>query len=127
MIIAAPTPMAPRSAISSLGAFRKMAASEERPKMPRPAARTGLRPNPISERAGRKKQRCERERVRGHDPLQLRLRGARAARDLRQRHVQAGDSADDHHQREAHDSQHRFALLSFVLEELLLSITRLLK
>ena len=44
MIIAAPTPMAPRSAISSPGPFRKIAASEERPKMPSPAARTGLRP-----------------------------------------------------------------------------------
>ena len=44
MIIAAPTPMTPRSAISSPGLFRKIAASEERPKRPRPAARTGLRP-----------------------------------------------------------------------------------
>ncbi len=44
MIIAAPTPIAPRSAISSPGPFAKMAASEERPKRPRPAARTGLRP-----------------------------------------------------------------------------------
>ncbi len=44
MIIAAPTPIAPRSAISSPGPFRKIAASEERPKRARPAARTGLRP-----------------------------------------------------------------------------------
>ena len=44
MIIAAPTPIRPRSAISSPGPFRKIAASEETPKMPTPAASTGLRP-----------------------------------------------------------------------------------
>ena len=44
MIIAAPTPIAARSAISSLGPSTKTAATEERPKRARPEASTGLRP-----------------------------------------------------------------------------------
>ena len=93
---------------------------------PEPGGQDRLAAEPVADRTGGKKQRGEGERVRGDDPLQLCLRGAGAARDLGQRDVQARDRADDHHQREAHDPQHRPALLSFVLESFLPSITCLL-
>ena len=84
-----------------------------------PEGQDRLAAEAVADRAGGKEQRRERERVRVDDPLQLRLRGAGVPRDLGQRHVQAGDGGDHHHQREAHDPEHRPALLSFVLNELL--------
>ena len=75
MIIAAPTPMTPRSTKSarSPGLFQEAAASNKRPKRPRPAARTGLAADAVADRAPEQAQRREGQRVCRHDPLRLRL------------------------------------------------------
>src|SRR6266511_200099 len=64
-------------------------------------------PEAVTERARRQQERREDERVPVDDPLELALRCPRVARDSRQGDVQAGDPCNDHHQREAHDAEHR--------------------
>jgi hypothetical protein len=59
----------------------------------------------VAERARRKQEAGEDERVRVHDPLQLALRRAGAAGQVGERHVQRRDRRDDHHQGEAHHGQ----------------------
>ena len=71
---------------------------------------------PVADRARGQKQGREHDRVSVDDPLKLRLGRAGVAGDARQRDVQAGDRGDDHHQGQAHDSQHRSAPLFFTCE-----------
>jgi hypothetical protein len=71
----------------------------------------------IAERPGGEEKRGERQRVALDDPLELCLGRTGVPRDRRQGDVQAGDRGDHHHQREAHDSEHRTAPSPFVLDE----------
>ena len=109
MMKAAATPITMRSPISCVGVWRKRARKDASPKSESPRARMGLRPIAVSDRTRRQQESGEGERVGIDDPLQLRLRGAGIPRDLGQGDVEAGDSRDDHRQREAHDAQHRAA------------------
>ena len=101
-----------RSPISSAVSVRKRARSDAQPEQRQPEDE-----NRLAADAGRRSHRrasssaANGQRVGVDDPLQLRLRGAGVAGDLRQGHVQAGDGGDHHHQRQAHHAQHRPALL----------------
>ena len=95
---------------------RTSRASDASPNSASPTASTGLRPKRSPIAPAGSSSAANDERVRVDDPLQLRLRGAGVPGDLRQRDVEARDGRDDHHQREAHDAQHRPPLLPFVLK-----------
>ena len=70
----------------------------------------------VADRARRKEQGGEHDRVGVDDPLQLCLRGTGVTRDFRQGDVEARDGRDDHHQREAHDPKHCPAVVRLGLE-----------
>ena len=105
---AAPTPITTRSPISASGVLTNIAASDASPNSASPTARIGLRPKRSPIAPAGQQQRRERERVRVDDPLELRLRRARVARRCSgSATLRLATDGDDHHQRQAHDAQHR--------------------
>ena len=76
---AAPTPIAARSAINSFGEWSEDRRERGEPEEGEAEDEHRLAAEPVAERTGGKEQRRECERVRGDDPLQLRLRRAGVA------------------------------------------------
>ena len=70
-IIAAPTPCTTRAPISIRRCRRARRRATTRVKIARPTTKMRRRPKQVRELAARQHQRAERERVAGHDPLEL--------------------------------------------------------
>ena len=70
-----------------------------------PNCKRALAPEPVAERAGREQEAGEDERVRRHDPLELRLGCTEVAREGGERHVEARVAGEDDEEAEAEDAE----------------------